>query len=235
MIEKLTAEDVFAKIEEDPSGQDGSVLAEVRDLRRYLTLVEAEMISRGCVEDPIQPPTERPVGTIEVNLFDALAKILGCTRDEARKKFSDVMLNEKPSSSERMVPRFEVHEPLLPLSTLSSPFERTSPGTPEDGGHHAGRMPESLQFGTLVEMPQSRSRYYMVTLDPRARGCRHALLDRRAVGEDYVKRFMLRDAVELNDKEHSEMDAAKRGLYHWDERQEKWLMADMYRELWGHD
>ena len=41
------AEDIFAKIEEDPTGQDGCVLAEVRDLRRYLLLVEAEMYARG--------------------------------------------------------------------------------------------------------------------------------------------------------------------------------------------
>lgn len=42
----LTAGDIFAKIEEDRSGNDGSVLAEIRDLRRYLMLVEAEIIAR---------------------------------------------------------------------------------------------------------------------------------------------------------------------------------------------
>lgn len=41
------AEDIFAKIAEDGSGRDGTVLAEVRDLRRYLLLVEAEMIARA--------------------------------------------------------------------------------------------------------------------------------------------------------------------------------------------
>lgn len=52
LVEKLTAEDIFAKIAADPSGADGTVLAEVRDLRRYLMLVEAEMIARGAVEEP---------------------------------------------------------------------------------------------------------------------------------------------------------------------------------------
>lgn len=40
------SEDIFLKIEEDPSGADGTVLAEIRDLRRYLVLVEAEILAR---------------------------------------------------------------------------------------------------------------------------------------------------------------------------------------------
>lgn len=46
------AENIFAMIRKDPTGKDGSVLAEVRDLRRYLLLVEAEMVSRGAIEEP---------------------------------------------------------------------------------------------------------------------------------------------------------------------------------------
>jgi len=45
----FNAEDIFAKIEEEPGGEDGTVLAEIRDLRRYLLLVEAEMVSRDVV------------------------------------------------------------------------------------------------------------------------------------------------------------------------------------------
>jgi hypothetical protein len=40
---------IFDGILGDASGADGSVLAEVRDLRRYLLLIEAEMISRWDV------------------------------------------------------------------------------------------------------------------------------------------------------------------------------------------
>jgi hypothetical protein len=54
------AEDVFAKIEEAPSGEDGTVLAEVRDLRRYLLLVESEMVARGVVATEKSEP-ERAV------------------------------------------------------------------------------------------------------------------------------------------------------------------------------
>jgi hypothetical protein len=52
-----TAEDIFAKIEEGPGGEDGTVLAEIRDLRRYLLLVEAYMMQQGIVARPAQPRT----------------------------------------------------------------------------------------------------------------------------------------------------------------------------------
>lgn len=44
--------DVFRAIREESSGNDGTVLAEVRDLRRYLLLVEAEMMAQGVVDRP---------------------------------------------------------------------------------------------------------------------------------------------------------------------------------------
>jgi hypothetical protein len=42
--------DIFAHIAAAPDGADGTMLAEVRDLRRYLLLVEAEMMSQEIVE-----------------------------------------------------------------------------------------------------------------------------------------------------------------------------------------
>lgn len=52
MRDSLNAEDVFAKVEEqDGSGADGTVLAEMRDLRQYLLLVEAELVARGAVTE----------------------------------------------------------------------------------------------------------------------------------------------------------------------------------------
>lgn len=46
--------DIFRHIAARPGGEDGTVLAVVRDLRRYLLLVEAEMVSQGAV--PAPPP-----------------------------------------------------------------------------------------------------------------------------------------------------------------------------------
>jgi hypothetical protein len=64
----MSAEDIFAKIRQRPSGEDGTVLAEVRDLRRYLLLVESEMMACGCLSPttegdrmvPRKPVTVRP-------------------------------------------------------------------------------------------------------------------------------------------------------------------------------
>lgn len=53
--DSFTAGDIFAKIEEDTTGADGTALAEIRDLRRYLILVEAEIMSRAATA-PSFPP-----------------------------------------------------------------------------------------------------------------------------------------------------------------------------------
>lgn len=45
--------DIFAAVEAqrgEAQGTDGTVIAEIRDLRRYLLLIEAEMVARGAVE-----------------------------------------------------------------------------------------------------------------------------------------------------------------------------------------
>lgn len=44
------SEDIFAMIKTAPSGEDGTLLACMRDARRYFMLVEAEMIAEGIVE-----------------------------------------------------------------------------------------------------------------------------------------------------------------------------------------
>lgn len=80
--------DVFAHVAGSPGGEDGTPLAEIRDLRRYLTLVEAEMISRGCVKIP-----ERRKPTVQ-----ELEEILKQNDDES-------VLVRREGSTERRVPR----------------------------------------------------------------------------------------------------------------------------------
>jgi hypothetical protein len=53
LLDDHLSEDIFLKIEDNPRGEDGSALAEIRDLRRYLLLVEAEMVERGVVDPPL--------------------------------------------------------------------------------------------------------------------------------------------------------------------------------------
>jgi hypothetical protein len=62
LLRMTQAEDIFAQITTRPGGEDGTVLAEVRDLRRYLLLVEAEMLARGVVEMPLRPGTPEDGG-----------------------------------------------------------------------------------------------------------------------------------------------------------------------------
>lgn len=47
--EAKTQHDIFEKIKQDPSGADGTVLSEIRDLRRYLILCEAEMMNQKVI------------------------------------------------------------------------------------------------------------------------------------------------------------------------------------------
>lgn len=63
LLRLTQSEDIFAMITARPGGEDGTVLAEVRDLRRYLMLVEAEMVARGVVEvDSDSAPEQRSTG-----------------------------------------------------------------------------------------------------------------------------------------------------------------------------
>jgi hypothetical protein len=66
------AEDIFVKIEADPSGEDGTVLAVMRDLRRYLLLIEAEMVARGVVAEHavnvvVAPKTQVPPRKLQLD------------------------------------------------------------------------------------------------------------------------------------------------------------------------
>lgn len=47
----VEGEDIFAAMDADTTGADGTVLAEVRDLRRYLTLFEARLLANAQVND----------------------------------------------------------------------------------------------------------------------------------------------------------------------------------------
>lgn len=67
MQAQLRSEDIFAMIGAEPSGKDGTVLACLRDLRRYLMLIEAEMRAEGVVNfEPVRIVEERSTSKSEV-------------------------------------------------------------------------------------------------------------------------------------------------------------------------
>lgn len=76
---EVGAYDVFGFIESQPgSGEDGTVLAEIRDLRRYLMLVEAEMMARGMK------------GSGE-DIYETMADAVGLDRKKVREAFHSIM------------------------------------------------------------------------------------------------------------------------------------------------
>jgi hypothetical protein len=135
-LENMLAEndlgyDIFRAIalERNMQGSDGTVLAEVRDLRRYLLLVEAEMVARGAVEAPpaaLELRVRSARATVQDNdVYAILALFWECTREEAKRRAQAIVyggaketLDAMGQNGGRCVPRF------------------TGPGTPEDGGHH---------------------------------------------------------------------------------------------------
>lgn len=119
--------DVFAAIAEQDGpeqGSDGTVIAEIRDLRRYLALVEAEMVARGAVPVSKDGTDYRPVrrlvipdGTV-VGPTGVKVMTRGGGGGPSR-TLSSAQLEMKRDLSRR-VPRYD-----------------EDPGTPGDGGHHA--------------------------------------------------------------------------------------------------
>lgn len=123
-LEQLMGEngDVFSKIAELPDGPDGTVLAEIRDLRRYLLLVESEMAARGKL-----PLASVPEGVLEAPASEAegmrqrchdLAVSLNAAESEARVAGERVGLYaEFTLDALAMLRQFEVN---IPLQTIEA-------------------------------------------------------------------------------------------------------------------
>lgn len=74
----VTAEDIFLQVEARPGGEDGSVLAVIRDLRRYLMLVEADVMARGIIQYP------GASAILEPDFYSEMAEKWKTTREEAK-------------------------------------------------------------------------------------------------------------------------------------------------------
>lgn len=204
--------DIFAAVAADDvavdgrriQGADGTVLAEVRDLRRYLLLVEAEMIARGAVAAPAAP---------EEDLYSLAAKQWACTRPKAKKR-----LLEHVYGAERLVPRAvalyesgalgadgqcmwpggvvgefmpdgdvdvtwedgERGQTKWSQCVLAEPAAR--PGTPEDGGHHEPRrLPLRLDADAYQKLSAEDRELYFFSPSQRAWIMRQAHAEERGV------------------------------------------------------
>jgi hypothetical protein len=118
----LTVEryDVFAAIEVDVSGADGTVLAEVRDLRRYLLLCEAEMAARGVIR--AGPPVKAPEPLDQMSTSGLRAQLIDLGRSPPSRVGDALARDIRVELARRGAGWRE---------------EPNRPFTPDDGGHHA--------------------------------------------------------------------------------------------------
>lgn len=122
MMRSIWSYDIFRGIAavmfDGTQGNDGTVLAEVRDLRRYLLLVEAEMVERGAVPKPPAVVSDAPTYT---DFYTRLGVVMGVDRAVAKDRWMAVQW-DKSEAPQR-------------------------PGTPEDGGQHAYSEPDPAMYG----------------------------------------------------------------------------------------
>lgn len=154
------AEDIFAMIEADPSGADGTVLAVMRDARRYFTLVEAEMVARGVVV-PEGWVKDKPC---EMDRSPDLAaphvcSVCGTEVTDLAKKWQVQVGDGAPEN------RCEAHLAPELRDQLPVGSDVILPGTPEDGGHHeaveAAKPKEALPRYPYWEINPTFARSYL--------------------------------------------------------------------------
>lgn len=132
------AEDLFRKIEGASSGADGTVLACLRDLRRYAMLVEAEMLAQGVVE--AEEPGDGGEAALALVKRGRSWSILGVEMGEAE----EVVVAHHAGTSERH----------LTLSALMSTLRLLQPEWDdvmiERSAHHAIAHNSSSDIYTMV-------------------------------------------------------------------------------------
>jgi hypothetical protein len=91
-----TADDIFGRIAQKPKGEDGTVLACMRDLRRYMLLVEAEMIAEGVVE-PESKTYEQEQWPVDV--YTAISNETGLPREEVKRRCIAACYSAEPPAA----------------------------------------------------------------------------------------------------------------------------------------
>lgn len=154
--------DLFAGIKRwiGPSqGVDGTVLAEIRDLRRYLTLVEAWAVDQRWVED-VEPKELWGVeGLDKGDFYMVMAWVWRCTRDEAKKRILEQVYGERPGFRAATPPA----QAALPLA--ADPLHEPSELSPRAGNGGPGITPAPGAAHDLDE-PLNAPNYALVDDEP---------------------------------------------------------------------
>lgn len=247
-----TAEDVFLKIEEDPSGQDGTPLAEMRDLRQYLLLVEAEMVNRGVVQRPTSgvvssssltgaelAQLQVPGGPYmvldidapeEVDPYQRIATLTGLEKIAVENAVAKLIAEQ-------------LHELWVKDPEPEDLYDGVSKqsGIPRETLKNAmltlGAVPNPPRPVRLVEdgvdhiSDQTPGFAYIRVRDP-VTDSNYYNVDRRTLPPDscdYLRKLRL----ELNHKEYTDTLPEYRGMYGWKSAQNKWVLAEAWQQHWG--
>ena len=219
------AENVFAKIRETPSGTDGTVLAVLRDFRRYALLIEAEMISRGVVESEKAPKrykTGKKAAPVETHTLTS-SELPSCTH-------SDVMREE------RRVPRYSGVQHADPYP-WPWPWQVTGPVGTDLSEWYRQVTPTIYRLEPVMSslvLPATLLFYYVELMaDSPTVDRRRWILDMSKVPE------VLRDCfpklqIELNAKEWEENQFAF--MYELDQSDGKYKLGKLFQQQgWGRD
>lgn len=196
--------DVFAGIESgcepsDRQGADGTVLAEVRDLRRYLLLVEAEMVARGHVMSP-------DVAALGAKRGDTHPRLVA--RDCRLSPSPEALKLAKEHSASRLplVPRQQYitgqQWGALPPALQSFYVAITNA---EPGGCYG--LPDFVSAGRLAALPSPLDGWYLRLTDD------WYAMDRALVPEGALSGIRGRWRRRLNSKEVELLPAQEQALY----------------------
>jgi hypothetical protein len=199
--------DIFAAIAADPSGRDGCALAEIRDLRRYLLLIEAEMVSRGVVA--YGPSISR--SSDNGMSWKADPPPVMPTPQPRLKTLADLKaeMNDRPSAWAEVLDR-----------TDKVRGGATPPSRPP--------VVQRIEDGLLPAGYIAAGVTYLTTFDHRK--IPHYIVNRISEPREKLD-HLPRLAVELNNKEYEETQPQYQGLYAWSG--EKWVMHPDFQECWG--
>ncbi len=248
-----TQYNIFAAIEAKPSGGDGSTLAEVRDLRRYLLLVEAEMVSRGVVkyeESPVlgrdlntgycKPVPEQQAPPVDTRLFDRMAEVWGISGEEAAERLRRIAFGAGRHGGET---------PTQVMSALQYKWRLDQPGVMSEL--------HKIIYGGPDTMPRTDSNRHAAHTEPPAPPAMRSVTDGLQAA-DYIALHLHYLPVpdqghlaivdrrqhpevghlprlypELNHREHADLAPEYRWMYDWEGT--KYLLRDGFREHWGRE
>lgn len=239
LADLVGAEDIFAKIKAAPLGEDGTVLAVVRDLRRYLMLVEAEMISRGDVS---------PVPVSDIDLARIVQPVVGQRRPEPMEELDGVSEQSRVFIATLPVPLEDANKHAERSLSSWYRIDRATRSDLDDTAKEA-YWQVTLDLYQLRDHLDKQLYFRLAGYDLRGL-YRMGVQDEEMVSSGTVVAYFLdrdqlseyfspvsgtvhRTAVEVNRKEWSEMQPWIQTLYRWSASSAKHIMMPEYLRHWA--